>query len=104
MVMTCKAEELGYTKAYKLGNRQMWVDAEGNEFTDEGITLKQHMINFMDDQRNMKLLWKMTEDLSNIDEDYSIKCINCGRIVYCGKCCDNHMSQEMLDKENGIEK
>ena len=83
----------------------MWVDPEGNGFVDEGITLKQHMKNFMENNSNLRKLWQgLHKNTIDFDKDYNVKCLNCGRMVYCGKCCDTHMSQAMLDKENGIEK
>lgn len=99
--MTCKAEELGYTKQGKLGKRQLWTNPKDptQPYTDEGITLKQHTKGFLENITKSKSRWNIIDP--PFDEDYSIKCINCERSVYCGKCCDNHMTQAMLDKGDG---
>lgn len=47
-----------------------------------------------------------TEPMRNataFDEDYYAACLSCGAVILCGpRCCDNFVSQAMLDekKEN----
>ncbi len=37
----------------------------------------------------------------NFNEDYNLKCLNCDRVVYVGKCCYNHLTQQMVDDRKG---
>ena len=32
------------------------------------------------------------------EDNYYVECLNCGRCVIAGKCCDNHITQSMIDK------
>ena len=32
------------------------------------------------------------------EDNYYIECLNCGRCVIVGKCCDNRLTQNMIDK------
>ena len=35
------------------------------------------------------------------EDNYHVECLNCGRCMIVGKCCDNRMTQSMIDKKLG---
>ena len=50
-------------------------------------------------ERLLKILKHHEFNLAKKDEDYYFRCLNCGRTVLVGKCCDNFLSQAILDKK-----
>lgn len=62
----------------------------------------ERMKNFIDNRyKSGKLpMFKVTADEQgrSYEDNYYVQCLNCGRCVLVGKCCDNRVTQSMIDK------
>ena len=62
------------------------------------------MKNFVDKQYKSGTLpfidWKpvLDEQGRSYEDNYYVECLNCGRCVIVGKCCDNRITQSMIDR------
>ncbi|AUR84757.1 hypothetical protein NVP1063O_090 [Vibrio phage 1.063.O._10N.261.45.C7] len=65
-----------------------------------GCTVEEVEATLKDISKKVDTFTEPMRNATAFDEDYHCACLSCGAVILCGpRCCDNFVSQAMLDEK-----